>query len=192
MAGPASAYFVFMRSNMIRCFDDAGLMALLRFCGFHGPVTFLLALVAAILVLKFPGREPHVYLHNDHEDATRLQNWISPGVRIICMLAAQLRILSIAFRCMRTIWSLQPPPGQLCISQTLCLSSFQHSSPSSCCLALYKACVLPYGVVVAAETSALPDEILMQLMHCAAEAWHARTRVSSIAHAGKLLRLTCC
>lgn len=102
-------------------------MTLLGFCGFQGPTTFLLALATATLVLRFPGKDPHELFRDKSENIRpRLQDWLSPGVRNSCMLAAQLKILAMAFRCFWQIWSLQAAPGQLCKPQTsflyLCLS----------------------------------------------------------------------
>ena len=104
---------------------DAGLMTLLGFCGFQGPTAFLLALATAILLLRFPGKDPHE-LFRDKSETIRpgMQDWLSPGVRNTCMLAAQLKIFAMAFRCFWQISSLHAAPGQLCGSQTSFLYHF--------------------------------------------------------------------
>ena len=95
------------------CCHDAGLMTLLGVCGVSGPITFLLALIAAILVITFPGKDPHQYACDSKEEPVPgLQYWASPGVRIPCMIAAQVKIWVIAFRCFWQIWRLQATPGQ--------------------------------------------------------------------------------
>lgn len=90
-------------------------MTLLGFCGLHGPMTFLLALATAILVIKLPGKDPHVYLYiTEEETACGLENWVTPGVRIPGMAAAQLKLPAIALGCFWQVWSSQSAPGQLC------------------------------------------------------------------------------
>lgn len=165
------------------CCNGTGLMKLLGFCGFHGPTTFLLALVTAVFVLLFPGANPHDNCRN-MEIIPELQHWCSPGLRIPGMLAAQLQICFIAFRCFRQILSLQSTPGQHRNSQTLlnCFLSIAllfHAAEHHTTWLNLKALSLPHQMMPFIEASAACLLTNNADASCW-KAWHTSMSVPSI------------
>ena len=98
------------RVDLSLCYGFTGLMTVLGFCGLRGATTFVATLVITLLVLHFPGKAPHEI--HFYDENPRANHWMSPGIRIPALLAAQLRILVMVVRCFWQVWYLPPASGK--------------------------------------------------------------------------------